>query len=279
MKKSSLLTIIIICLIATMSISAYATNFSIDNKVATNPRLHVYPRYRNEMDAGELAYLIYERLGFKLKADFEGDEVDGSVTVNSTNVIIEFYYDVELTPKQKAELNETVQSHHSKHVEKCLRKRSEEPVHKSDMQDETVLSTSNDPAFGEAHQTSMVSTTSISWISLDLEVPAIGVAGMWGGYHIFADLSVEACNTEGRIDFRIRRGVHWSKYVPTYNEPCPIDIYFFGNTPSWWTRTLHGYTLNCGYYYGWAFVRAEWKVAYGTGYALYRIISVMVFAK
>jgi len=267
-----------ICLIVATSVSTYSVGFSTDNRVVTNPRLHVYPRYRNEMDAGELADAIHERLGFKLKADFEGDQVDGSVTVNSTNVIIEFYHDIKLTPEQKAELKEIVQSHHSKSLERFLKQRVEELNNESNIENSILRS---DPKFGEAHETSWVSTTSTSWVSLDLEIDPFDVSGLTNGYHLFAWLSVEAKNTQGRIDFRIVRGLALSKTTPVYDTACPIDIYYFGKDPSdeYWIRTLHGYALNQGWYFGWLFVRAEWRVGSGTGYALYRIISAIVFER
>ena len=69
------------------------------------------------MDAGELADEIKNRLGLKLKAWYEGDDVQGSVTVATNEVIITA---PELSSSEKSLLDEIVKNHYSEKIAKEL---------------------------------------------------------------------------------------------------------------------------------------------------------------
>ena len=86
--------------------------------------VYTYPRYRPEMDAGQLADEIEDELGLKLKADFEGDATNGSVTVTSSEVIILM---PELSEEQKQVLDEIVRNHYSDEVARWLSERPTPP--------------------------------------------------------------------------------------------------------------------------------------------------------
>lgn len=227
--------------------------------------IYVYPRYREEMDAGEIADEIREELGFKLKADFGGDVVDGSVTVASNDVIIIMPV---LSTDQKQILDKIVQNHYSEKlagmIEESKKERLKPPMYPQEEELTTGKSKSS-PAYetwyiAGDYATSWISTTSTSFV----DVPDLGITlyVVWPG-DVLSWVSMESYNTEGRLDMRIMYG--------DYNTP--IDICYFGRDyyAIHWIRTLYGYRyLSWGTY--WA--RPQWRVSTGTGYGWFRIFML-----
>jgi len=225
--------------------------------------VYVYPRYRDAMDAGEIADQIREELGFKLKANFDGDVVEGSVTVASNEVIIIM---PQLSIDQKQTLDKIVQNHYSEKLARVIEgAKKERPELSEYPQEEEFTTGKSSPAYetwgiATRYATTWISTTSTSFV----DVPDLGITlyVAWPG-DILSWVSMESYNTEGRLDMRIMYG--------DYN--APIDIYFFGRDyyPVFWTRTLYGYRhLSWGVYW----IRPQWRVSAGTGYGFFRIFMI-----
>lgn len=88
----------------------YQLMFSNNQEGSSSHVSYTYPRYRAEMHAGDLALEIKSKLGYKLIAEFEGDNTDGSITIGD-EVRIDMFK--QLTPDEKSILDQIVAKHYS----------------------------------------------------------------------------------------------------------------------------------------------------------------------
>lgn len=79
---------------------------------------YTYPRYRDEMHAGDLADEIKSKLGYKLIAEFDGDKTDGGITIGD-DIRIDLFK--ELTPNEKLILDRIVAKHYSERAAAAIK--------------------------------------------------------------------------------------------------------------------------------------------------------------
>lgn len=242
------------------------------------PVTYKYPRYKAEMHAGDLADEIKASLGYKLKANFAGDSVDGYVTVGSDEVII---VTPELSQQDKAKLDGIVKNHYSQRAADVLKLHADsaqsrpstaEPAPNnsaskplSNAQPNQIVPTghSGSNVLQSAWGTTFISTTSTAFVDIpNLSVTFSNSVTVDGLYL----LSIEANHDTGRVDFRILRD----------GGNTPIDINLFGQDPTaqFWTRALHG--AEVGVPAGTHTVKAQWKSPNGgVAEGFFRLLTVI----